>query len=80
MAWPKLRREADLSTGRSGLAAFATELREEGGLPLNFRARASQLLARDNNGEIRAESDGVIILPLYQGQGSDGFFWGRAVP
>ena len=43
-------------------------------------ARASQLLARDNNGEIRAESDGVIILPLYQGQGSDGFFWGRAVP
>lgn len=42
-------------------------------------ARASQLLARDNNGEIRAESDGVIILPLYQGQGSDGFFWGRAV-
>lgn len=42
-------------------------------------ARASQVLARDRNGEIRAESDGLVILPLYQGQGADGFFWGRAV-
>jgi succinylglutamate desuccinylase len=36
------------------------------------------LLARDRRGEIRAPSDGVVILPLYQGQGEDGFFWGRA--
>jgi succinylglutamate desuccinylase len=42
-------------------------------------ARASQLLARDRNGEIRAPSDGLVMLPLYQGQGDDGFFWGRAV-
>ena len=42
-------------------------------------ARARQLLARDRTGEIRAESDGLVILPLYQGQGEDGFFWGRAV-
>lgn len=42
-------------------------------------AAAGRLLARDRNGEIRAEDDGVVILPLYQGLGSDGFFWGRAV-
>jgi succinylglutamate desuccinylase len=42
-------------------------------------ARAGQLLARDRKGEIRAPRDGLVILPLYQGQGSDGFFWGRAV-
>jgi hypothetical protein len=42
-------------------------------------ARASQLLARDRNGEIRAPHDGLVMLPLYQKQGDDGFFWGRAV-
>jgi succinylglutamate desuccinylase len=42
-------------------------------------ARAEQLLARDRNGEIRAPHDGLVMLPLYQGQGDDGFFWGRAV-
>lgn len=41
------------------------------------RVRAGQLLARDRRGEIRAKSDGLVILPLYQGLGSDGFFWGR---
>ena len=43
------------------------------------RARAGQLLARDRRGEIVAPHDGVVILPLYQGLGSDGFFWGREV-
>ncbi len=42
-------------------------------------AKVEQLLARDKNGEIRATADGLVILPLYQGQGSDGFFWGRAI-
>lgn len=42
-------------------------------------ARAEQLLARDRNGEIRATHDGFVMLPLYQPQGDDGFFWGRAV-
>jgi succinylglutamate desuccinylase len=42
-------------------------------------ASEGQLLAHDARGEIRAPKDGVIILPLYQGLGSDGFFWGRAV-
>jgi predicted deacylase len=42
-------------------------------------ASAGQLLARDRRGEIRAEADGLVILPLYQGLGADGYFWGRAV-
>jgi len=43
------------------------------------RARKGQLLARDQNGEIRAPADGMVLLPLYQGLGRDGFFWGREV-
>jgi succinylglutamate desuccinylase len=37
----------------------------------------NKLLARDVRGEIRAPKDGFVLLPLYQGQGDDGFFWGR---
>lgn len=43
------------------------------------RARAGQLLATDRRGELRAPRDMMVILPLYQGLGSDGFFWGREV-
>ena len=43
------------------------------------RVRADQLLARDRSGAIRAPKDGIVLLPLYQGQGADGFFWGREV-
>lgn len=42
-------------------------------------ARRGQLLARDRDGEIRAPHDGLVIMPLYQGLGGDGFFWGRQV-
>lgn len=42
-------------------------------------ARAGQVLAHDRKGAIRAPADGLVMLPLYQGQGADGFFWGRAV-
>jgi hypothetical protein len=38
------------------------------------------LLAHDRNGEIRAPFDGLVLLPLYQSEGSDGFFYGRSVP
>jgi len=41
------------------------------------RAKGGQLLARDARGEILAPRDGLVILPLYQPHGSDGFFWGR---
>ena len=46
----------------------------------NFQpVRAGTLLARDRHGEIRAGEDGLVFLPLYQGQGSDGFFLAREV-
>jgi succinylglutamate desuccinylase len=40
--------------------------------------RAGQRLARDRRGPIDATEDGVVVLPLYQPHGDDGFFWGRA--
>jgi predicted deacylase len=38
---------------------------------------AGTLLARDRSGEIRAPFDGLVLLPLYQPDGTDGFFYGR---
>jgi len=35
------------------------------------------LLARDRRGEIRADEDCLLVMPLYQGKGDDGFFLGR---
>lgn len=35
------------------------------------------LIARDRRGEIRAADDCLVLLPLYQAQGADGFFVGR---
>jgi predicted deacylase len=43
------------------------------------RTAAGTLLARDVRGEIRAPFDGVLLLPLYQPDGDDGFFYGRPV-
>lgn len=57
----------------------ADEFRMVAGFANLDHARAGQLLARDKRGEIRARADGLVIMPLYQGQGDDGFFWGRAV-
>jgi len=41
------------------------------------RTGAGTLLARDGGGEIRAPFDGLVLLPLYQPQGADGFFYAR---
>lgn len=38
------------------------------------------VLAHDSNGPIRAYQPGYMLLPLYQGQGDDGFFLGTRVP
>ncbi|HEU5310537.1 MAG TPA: hypothetical protein VFV24_03695, partial [Candidatus Eisenbacteria bacterium] len=38
---------------------------------------AGQLLARDRRGEIRAPERCLVLLPLYQSLGDDGFFLGR---
>ncbi|NVB41588.1 succinylglutamate desuccinylase/aspartoacylase family protein [Pseudenhygromyxa sp. WMMC2535] len=41
----------------------------------NFQAlRRNQRLATDREGEVRSPSVGRILMPLYQGQGEDGFF------
>jgi succinylglutamate desuccinylase len=46
----------------------------------NFQpVRRGQLLARDRTGEITARETGLILLPLYQTLGDDGFFLGREV-
>jgi succinylglutamate desuccinylase len=55
------------------------EFRMEPGFANLHRTTAGTLLARDRRGEIRAPYDGLVLLPLYQPQGSDGFFYGRAV-
>ena len=43
------------------------------------RVRRGQLLARDRHGLIHAPADGLVLLPLYQKQGDDGFFFGTAL-
>ncbi len=55
------------------------EFRMEPGFANIGRVRARELLARDRRGEIRAPRDGLLLLPLYQPQGEDGFFLGREV-
>lgn len=41
----------------------------------NFQPiKKGEWLANDKNGQIRAQSDGYILMPLYQKQGDDGFF------
>lgn len=41
----------------------------------NFqKVDAGEILASDQNGEIRSKQDGRILMPLYQKQGEDGFF------
>jgi predicted deacylase len=52
--------------------------RMEPGFANIARVRSGELLARDRRGEIRAPADGLVLLPLYQAQGEDGFFLGRA--
>jgi succinylglutamate desuccinylase len=46
----------------------------------NFQAvEKGELLALDKHGEIRADEDGLILMPLYQKQGDDGFFLVRRI-
>lgn len=46
----------------------------------NFQAvRRGDVLAEDRYGEVRAREDGLMLLPLYQGKGDDGFFLSREV-
>ena len=46
----------------------------------NFqRVKQGELLARDHSGQITARESGMVLLPLYQALGDDGFFLGREV-
>jgi succinylglutamate desuccinylase len=46
----------------------------------NFQPiRRGQVLASDRNGEIKASETGLILMPLYQKLGDDGFFLAREV-
>ncbi len=36
--------------------------------------RKNELLAYDKNGEVKSPYTGMILMPLYQEQGEDGFF------
>jgi succinylglutamate desuccinylase len=46
----------------------------------NFqRVRRGDALAEDRFGEVRAREGGLLLLPLYQGKGDDGFFLSREV-
>ncbi|MFH5831359.1 succinylglutamate desuccinylase/aspartoacylase family protein [Halalkalibaculum sp. DA3122] len=41
----------------------------------NFQpVKKGEWLASDRNGQIRAQCDGYVLMPLYQKQGDDGFF------
>ncbi len=40
---------------------------------------AEQLLAHDRRGEVRSSEGALVLLPLYQGQGEDGYFLCRPV-
>lgn len=46
----------------------------------NFQpVRRGEILARDRKGAIAANETGLILMPLYQALGEDGFFLGREV-
>lgn len=43
------------------------------------RVRSGEILAADATGEVRAPTDGFLLMPLYQELGDDGFFIARPV-
>jgi hypothetical protein len=61
---------------RHGISA-ADEFRMAPGFANLQAVTRGTLLARDRRGEIRADEDCLLVMPLYQGKGDDGFFLGR---
>lgn len=47
----------------------------------NFqRVKKNQVLAQNKSGELKAPQNGRVFMPLYQSEGSDGFFIVRSIP
>jgi hypothetical protein len=59
--------------------ALADDFRMLPGFANFVPVRRGMKLAEDKNGEITAHEDALLMLPLYQGQGDDGFFLARPV-
>jgi len=59
--------------------ASATEFEMRPGYASFVPVRAGELLAHDHGTEVRAPADGLLLLPLYQSWGTDGYFLGRPV-
>jgi len=55
------------------------DYRMEAGYSNFTPVEAGAVLGRDRRGEVRARETGLVMLPLYQGQGNDGFFLAREV-
>ena len=46
----------------------------------NFQSvKQGEILATDKKGEVKADADALILMPLYQDQGEDGFFLVRKI-
>jgi len=80
LGWPHEQAEVAASSGTAYRIAYrhpvvpGSGFRMEPGFESFQAVRAGALLARDCTGAIRAMCDGLIFMPLYQAQGSDGFF------
>ncbi|QDU84830.1 aspartoacylase [Planctomycetes bacterium Pla163] len=57
--------------------AATDEFRMVAGFTSFDRVARGQLLAHDVRGDLLCPFDGRVLLPLYQGQGTDGYFIGR---
>lgn len=55
------------------------DYRSEPGLASFQPVHAGQILGRDRSGAVRAAEDGLLLMPLYQEQGHEGFFLVRPV-
>lgn len=89
--WPEVEAaHKDLETAGSSLPAMvdvhhrehieaADEFRMAPGFVGFQTIRAGQVLATNRLGPVVSPQDGLILMPLYQGQGADGFFLVREV-
>ncbi len=84
-AWRRLLAAASAGVPRVMEVRYRHAIRPGDGFRMvagfrNFQqVRAGELLATAGGEEIRARESGLVLLPLYQGLGEDGFFLGRRI-